>query len=150
MAKPFRLKPLVNLAEERSEEAAQILAKLRLAWQQAESKLEQLKSYLEEYRRRLQEHTQTGFTMNQWRDFQAFIGKLEGAIQAQSEEVERCRQRWEVGQVNWQAREREVKAYKTLEQRHDAAERKLEERQDQRVQDEFAGQLHRRRDAESE
>ena len=148
MAKPFRLKPLVALAQERSEEAALALARLRLAWQLAESKRDQLGTYLDEYRQRLLQATQAGFSIAQWRDYQAFIAKLESAIKAQAEEVERCRQRWEIGHQEWQAREREVKAYMTLQTRHEETERKLEERQDQRVQDEFAGQQHRRRNTE--
>lgn len=148
MAKPFHLKPLVTLAQERSEDAALMLAKLRQAWQHAEGKRDQLINYLEEYRQRLQQATQAGFSIAQWRDYQAFIAKLESAIRAQSDEVERCRGRWEIGQLEWQAREREVKAYLTLQTRHEAVERKLEERQDQRVQDEFAGQQHRRRGTE--
>ena len=145
MAKQFHLQPLVELTEERSQAAARALAKLKQAWQLAETKLEQLKGYLEEYRQRLQRQTEVGFSISQWRDYQAFIAKLELAIKAQADEVERCRARWEAGQVEWLAREREVKAYHTLRQRHDLAERRSEERQDQRLQDEFARNLDRRR-----
>jgi flagellar biosynthesis chaperone FliJ len=53
--------------------------------------------------------------------------------------------RWQQGQAEWLAREREVKAYQTLRQRHNEAERKSEEKLDQRQQDEFAGNLHRRK-----
>lgn len=148
MAKPFRLKALVGLAEDRSEEAARALARLKQVWQLAETKLEQLKGYLEEYRQRLQQQTQSGFSIAQWRDYQAFIAKLENAIKLQTEEVERCRLRWELGQREWQEREREVKAYQTLQTRHEEAERKQEERQDQRLQDEFASQAHRRNQSE--
>jgi flagellar FliJ protein len=150
VAKPFHLQPLVDLAEDRSQSAAQALARLRKAWQEAESKLTQLQGYLAEYQQRLHQQTQAGFSIVQWRDYQAFILKLELAIKSQTEEVERCRLRWEYGQVEWQAREREVKAYKTLRQRHNMAERKVEERQDQKLQDEFARNLHRRKQDNAE
>jgi flagellar FliJ protein len=145
MAKPFHLQPLINLAEDRSQAAAQALARLKQAWQDAESKLHQLQGFLDEYNQRLHQQAQTGFSISQLRDFQAFIFKLELAIRSQAEEVERCRVRWQQGQEEWQAREREVKAYQTLRQRHDEAERKSEERLDQRLQDEFARNLHRRK-----
>jgi flagellar protein FliJ len=145
VAKPFHLQPLINLAQDRSQAAAQALARLKNAWQEAENKLQQLQGYLAEYNNRLQQQAQTGFSISQLRDFQAFILKLELAIRAQVEEVERCHARWQQGQVEWQAREREVKAYQTLRVRHDEAERKTEERQDQRLQDEFARNLHRRK-----
>lgn len=145
MVKQFHLQPLVDLTEERSQAAAQALAKLKQAWQLAEAKQLQLQGYLDEYRLRLQRQAEAGFSITQWRDYQAFIIKLEFAIKTQLEEVERCKQRWEAGQVEWLAREREVKAYQTLRQRHDQSERKIEERQDQRLQDEFARNLDRRR-----
>jgi flagellar FliJ protein len=145
MAKPFHLQPLINLAEDKSQAAAQALARLKQAWQEAENKLQQLQGFLAEYNQRLQQQAQTGFSISQLRDFQAFILKLELAIRAQVEEVERCRIRWQQGQEEWQAREREVKAYQTLRRRHDDAERKSEERLDQRLQDEFARNLHRRK-----
>lgn len=143
--KPFHLQPLVDLAEERSQAAAQALAKFKLAWQEAENRLQQLQGYLQEYQVRLQQQAESGFSISQWRDYQAFMGKLELAIKAQAEEVARCRARWELGQAEWQARERESKAYQTLRQRHDQAERKTEERLDQRQQDEFARNLHGRK-----
>ena len=143
--KRFHLQPLIDLATDKSQAAAQELARFKQIWQDAENKLAQLKIFLDEYNQRLQQQSQVGFSISQLRDFQAFILKLELAIRAQAEEVERRRQRWLIAQEEWQAREREVKAYETLRQRHDDAERRTEERLDQRLQDEFARNLHRRR-----
>jgi flagellar FliJ protein len=143
--KRFHLQPLIDLATDKSQAAAQELARFKQVWQDAENKLAQLKIFLDEYNQTLQQQSQIGFSISQLRDFQAFILKLELAIRAQSEEVERCRQRWVIAQEEWQAREREVKAYETLRRRHDDAERRTEERLDQRLQDEFARNLHRRR-----
>jgi flagellar FliJ protein len=143
--KRFHLQPLIDLATDKSQAAAQELARLEQVWQDAENKLAQLKMFLDEYNQKLQQQSQVGFSISQLRDFQAFILKLELAIRAQAEEVERCRQRWLAAQEEWQAREREVKAYETLRRRHDEAERRTEERLDQRLQDEFARNLHRRR-----
>jgi flagellar FliJ protein len=143
--KRFHLQPLIDLATDKSQAAAQELARFKQVWQDAENKLTQLKMFLDEYNQKLQQQSQIGFSISQLRDFQAFILKLELAIRAQAEEVERCRQRWVIAQEEWQAREREVKAYETLRRRHDDAERRTEERLDQRLQDEFARNLHRRR-----
>jgi flagellar FliJ protein len=150
MAKPFHLQPLIDLAEDRKQTAAQKLAKLQHAWQSAEAKLQQLQGFLAEYHQRLQQQSQMGCTITQLRDFQAFIMKLEMAIRVQAEEVERCRLRWQSGQQEWQERERELKAYLALRQRHDDAQRRADERQDQRLQDEFARILHRRNSETSE
>ena len=150
MAKPFHLQPLVELSEERSQAAARMLARLKQAWQEAENKQLQLQGYLEDYRQRLQQQSQSGLTALQWRDYQAFMTKLESAIKVQAQEIERCRLAWEAGQVEWLACERDVKAYQTLRQRHDAAERKLDARQDQQQQDEFARNLHARKNTSHE
>ena len=145
MGKPFHLQPLVDLARDRSQAAAQALGKLKHAWQDAENKRIQLQAYLHEYQARLHQQTQSGLSALQWRDYQAFMHKLELAIQAQAHEIERCRQAWENGQAEWQACERDVNAYQTLRKRHDEAERKLDVKQDQRLQDEFARNLHHRK-----
>ncbi len=145
MSSPFRLQPLVELAQDRSQAAAQTLGKLKLAWQEAENRLAQLQAYLDEYQAELQTQVQSGLSITQWRDYQAFIQKLEYAIQVQRQEVERLRLGWEAGQAEWLARERDVKAYQTLRQRHDTAERRRDEQQDQRLQDEFARNLQQRR-----
>lgn len=147
MAKGFHLQPLFDLAQQRSEDAAQILQRLKQAWQEAELKRSQLETYLDEYRMRLQKNTQGGLTIGQWRDYQIFIVKLETAIKTQSEEIERCRLRWEQSQVEWQAREREAKAYDTLRVRHQVKELAKEMRQDQRQQDEFSRNQHHRKNS---
>ena len=141
----FPLQQLLDLAQQRSEDAALVMLRLKQAWLEAQSKLEQLETYLVEYRLRLQESTLEGLSIIRWRDYQAFIGKLEVAIKAQHEEVERCRLRWEQGQSGWQACEREVKAYSTLRERHHKAEQIKEVRLDQRQQDEFARNQHHRK-----
>lgn len=150
MAKPFHLQPLVDLAQDRSQEAAQALGKLKHVWQEAQHKQTQLQTYLEEYRSRLHLQSQTGLSALQWRDYQVFMHKLELVIQMQGHEIERCRLSWEMGQVAWQACEREVKAYETLRKRHDEAESKLDAKQDQRLQDEFARNQHHRKNTSAE
>ena len=145
MARPFPLQSLVDLAQERSDAAAQALARLKGVWQDAENKQSQLRGYLKEYQDRLHRQSQSGLTALQWRDYQAFMYKLEMAINVQAQEVERCARAWESGQAEWQAYERELKAYQTLQQRHEVTERKRDARQDQRLQDEFARSLHQRK-----
>lgn len=144
----FRLKPLLEYARDRSDSAAQELQRLRQQWTQAEDKLKQLQAYLADYQDRLNSTAAGGMTAAAMRDFQRFIAKLEHAITAQGEEVVRCRQRWEAGQRVWMEREREVKAYDALRERHAREEVRKENKQDQRIQDEFAQNQHHRRDKE--
>lgn len=147
MAK-FRLHPLIEFAEERSKNAAQELQRQRGLWVQAEEKLHQLESYLAEYRDRLANRVEDGMHVTAMLDFQRFIVKLELAIKAQAEEIVLCQQRWETAQQDWQERERELKAYHALRERHQREEQHKENRQEQRVQDEFAQNSARRRSDE--
>jgi len=147
MAK-FRLQPLLEYARDRSESAAQELQRLRHQWSMAEEKLQQLRAYLADYHQKLNDNAAGGMTAAALRDFQRFIVKLELAIQVQGEEVFRCRQRWEVGQQEWLEREREVKVYDALRERHEREELRKESKRDQRAQDEFAQNQHRRLNSE--
>lgn len=77
--------------------------------------------------------------VNSLRDFQLFLGKLEVAIRQQAEEVGLCKKRWEDGRHEWQAKQRKLKAFDTLSQRHLSRERKREDKLEQREQDELSG-----------
>jgi flagellar FliJ protein len=134
----FRLQPLVDFAEERSKSAAQALQRMRGQWMQAEEKLRQLEGYLADYRARLSNAASGGMNVGSMLDFQRFIAKLELAIRAQSEEVVRCRDHWEVAEQQWQEREREVKAYHKLRERHELEVQQKENRREQKQQDEIA------------
>ncbi|MCX7628580.1 MAG: flagellar export protein FliJ [Methylophilaceae bacterium] len=135
------MQPLIELAEERSRLVAQELQRLRQQWAEAEHKLQQLKSYLAEYRSRLNDNVCDGVSVNVMRDFQRFIAKLELAIRAQVEEVERYRQRWETTKRLWMEREREIKAYHILRERHIRQLQHAENKREQRVQDESAQRI---------
>ena len=139
MPRRFRLQPLLDLAQNHSDSAARDLNILKVKWLEAEEKFRQLISYREDYQSRLLNATKLGMRMNSLKDFQLFLGKLEIAIRQQAEEVERCKKRWENGRHEWQAKQRKLKAFDTLSQRHFSSERKREDKIEQREQDELSG-----------
>lgn len=139
MARRFPLQPLLDLAHNHSDAAGRKLQLLKVKWQEAEQKLTQLIGYREEYRARLLQNTQQGMQMAAWREFQLFMNKLDQAIALQGDEVEKCQKRWEGGRLEWMERQRQLKAYGTLSQRHAAGEAKREAKSEQQEQDEFAG-----------
>lgn len=141
MARPFPLKTLLQLARDNSEEAGRKLGKLKAKWQEAEEKHQQLFSFREEYRNRLHLNTQQGMQMSAWREFQSFMQKLDKAIEMQGDEVAKCKLRWEAGQREWMEEQRKLKAYDTLEQRHQSKENQREAKVEQKETDEFAGKL---------
>ena len=144
----FRLQMLVEYAEERSQAAAQELQRLRLKWAREEQKKHQLEGYLGDYQQKLTGVATGGMSISAMLDFRRFITKLETAIKTQAEEIVRCRQQWEMAQKLWQEREREVKAYHALRKRHEQAEQVKENRQEQKLLDEFAQNSHQRHQSE--
>lgn len=144
MPRRFPLQPLLDLAQNHTDAAAHDLNILKVRWQEAEEKMRQLTSYREDYRARLLQTTKLGMQVNALRDFQLFLGKIEVAIRQQAEEVERCKKRWEDGRHEWQAKQRKLKAFDTLSQRHLSSERKREDKLEQREQDELSGNKFKR------
>lgn len=139
MPRRFPLQSLLDLAQHHTDAAARDLHTLKVKWQEAEEKFRQLAAYREDYRAKLLQTTKLGMQVSSLRDFQLFLGKIEVAIRQQAEEVERCKKRWEYGLHEWQAKQRKLKAFDTLSQRHLSSERKREDKLEQREQDELSG-----------
>lgn len=139
MPRRFPLQPLLDLAQDHTDEAARNLHKLKAIWQEAEEKLRQLVGYREDYRTRLLQATKLGMQANSLKDYHLFLGKLEVAIRHQMDEVAACERRWEEGRHEWQAKQRKLKAFDTLSQRHLLGERKREDKREQHEQDELSG-----------
>lgn len=147
MPRRFPLQPLLDLAQNHTDAAARDLQTLKVKWQEAEEKFRQLTAYREDYRAKLLQTTKLGMQVSSLRDFQLFLGKIEVAIRQQAEEVERCKKRWEDGCHEWQAKQRKLKAFDTLSQRHLSSERKREDKLEQREQDELSGNKFKREES---
>lgn len=137
MAKTFNLQPLLDLMQTRADEKTRQLGQLIAAEQNAKSRLELLEQYREEYAQKMREAISQGLTPMALRNYQDFIGRIDEAIQAQSQVVARSEQNTAAGQAEWREQNKKLKAIDTLSQRHDARERYRENRQDQKLMDEF-------------
>ena len=138
MAQPFQLQTVLELAAQRLDAATIELQGLRTRWEEAQSKLDQLRAFRDEYRARLAIDLKQGLEADRLRDFHAFLAKLERAIETQSGVVERCRHSWQEAYQRWlQLRSRE-QAMRVLRQRHMATEAEQERRVEQKQQDERA------------
>ena len=147
MAKPFQFEFLLHLAVDKREEAAQGIGLAANRLHQARDRQTQVEAYREEYRTRLTRTGMQGMRVYQWNDFQMFLGRLDTAVEQQMAEVVRCEQALEMAKAAWLEREREVKAYETLRERHLEREVKRENRIDQKLSDEWASNLQHKRPA---
>lgn len=142
MAQPFSLQPLLELMQTRTDEATRQLGQLIAAEQNQRSRLQMLEQYRDEYAQRLRDAIAQGVTRQILNNYQEFLGRIDEAIQQQRQAVRHSEQSTRQGQAHWQAQNKQLKAIDTLSQRHDARERYRENRQDQKLQDEFSARKY--------
>lgn len=138
MTQPFSLQPLLELMQNRTDEATRQLGQLIAAEQNQRSRLQMLEQYREEYAQRLREATLQGVTRMILRNYQDFLARIDEAVDQQKAAVENSERSTQAGKEHWQAQNKQLKAIDTLSQRHDARERYRENKQDQKLQDEFS------------
>lgn len=138
MAQPFSLQPLLELMQTRTDEATRKLGQLIAAEQNAKSRLQMLEQYREEYAQRLRDATAQGITRLALRNYQEFLARIDDAIAQQRAAVHSSEKSTAAGQEHWKAQNKRLKAIDTLSVRHDARERYRENRQEQKLQDEFS------------
>lgn len=138
MPASFHLQPLLDLASTRTDEAARKLGELVAAERDLEQKLKLLEDYRHEYHERFVQAARDGLSPEAWRNYSAFIGKLDDAIGVQRKAVEQSRERTSEGQQAWLTQRTRLKAFDTLSQRHQHALTRNEARQEQKRSDEHA------------
>ncbi|KON80246.1 flagellar export protein FliJ [Azoarcus sp. PA01] len=145
MSRPFPLQPLLDLTQNRMDDAARRLGELVATEQEGSRKLELLQNYRAEYEARFQETARNGITPDAWRNYSAFIGRIDEAIALQAANVANARRHTAAGQHAWMAQRNKVKAFGTLQERHETDEARKAARQDQRQSDEHAAKRFRAR-----
>lgn len=138
MAKPFALQPILELMQTRADEATQRLAKLIAAEQDAKNKLKMLQDYRQEYADRFNLAAQNGLSPLEWQNYQAFLGRIDEAVDAQKKNVLTQERNTEAGQAHWRTQRQKLKAFDTLAVRHEQQETSKELKREQKLVDEFA------------
>lgn len=145
MSKPFKLQPILELAEREAEKSAMRLGALTAQQQQLDLKLQLLlryrEEYLERFRATLRENPRNAASGN----FHEFMDKLDTAINQQQATVEQARQQVAAGKHEHLDRRRRVKAFGTLAERHKAVEQRDAQRSEQRALDEMTSNLGSRK-----
>ena len=148
MTERFPLQTLLDLANSRMDDAARKLGELIASEHAVEEKLALLVDYRKEYQARFVEAARNGIGPDAWRNFSAFLGKLDDAIAQQQLIVSDSRQRTVQGQQEWVDQRNKVKAFDTLSHRHQSLQARKEAKQEQRLTDEHAAKQFRDRDLE--
>ena len=138
MAKPFSLQTVLELMQTRADEATRRLARLIAAEQDARSKLQMLQQYRDDYAARFRDAARNGLAPHEWRNYQAFLDRLDEAIEMQGKVVTQQEKNTFAGQLHWKQQQKKLKAMDTLSERHFARENALALRSEQKMQDEHA------------
>ena len=138
MASKAQLETLIDLARRETDDAAKRLGASLKAVDEARQKHDMLVGYRDEYVHRFQEAQAAGITPMAYRNFQAFMEKLDVAVKGQHDMITRAEARSQQDKLAWQTAERKRVSYSTLNERADAAALKLENKRDQKQMDEHA------------
>jgi flagellar FliJ protein len=138
MASPSQLATLIDLARRDTDAAAKRLGNALKMVEDSEQKLDMLVGYRNDYAQRFETSLGAGMTPMAYRNFQAFLDKLDNAVKGQVDAVQKARQRSEHEKTLWQACERKRMSYTTLDNRAQQEALRLEAKRDQKAMDEHA------------
>ncbi len=138
MASPSQLATLIDLAQRETDDCAKRLGAALKALDDCRQKLDMLTGYRDDYAQRFETTMSSGITPMAYRNFQAFMLKLDSAILGQQQVVEHAQARSENEKLRWQDAERKRMSYTTLNNRAQEQALKLENKRDQKAMDEHA------------
>jgi len=139
MAKAFSLQPLLHLAQQHHDTATRKLGQLNRNQQAAQGKLEMLQQYRRDYQDKLQHAEKSGLQLQDLRNFQDFIYRLDDAIVQQSAVVVQAQESVAQGRNELLETQRRMKSFDTLANRHHEVEKKRTAKIEQQMQDEHSG-----------
>jgi flagellar FliJ protein len=144
MPKPEPLETLIDLAQVNADEAARKLQLLKIERHNADEQLATLHVYRQDYAERLQKATQNGMSASNYHNFRQFIATLDDAISQQNRVVAQIDLRIENGKKRWYTEKRRLSSFETLQSMQKHQQTLLDNRKEQRNNDEISANLLRR------
>ena len=145
MLKSKRLQPVVKIAQNREDDAAQVLNEYRKVIDQQEAELIELRQYHTEYTQRLSDSGRNGLHIAQLNDYRSFIARLAVAVKQQEDQLAVCEvelkekyDAWLLTRVHHQALDKVVDRYQQQEMQES-------NRREQAESDERSQQMGRNR-----
>ena len=135
MAPSKRFKPVQRVAASREQKAARALGLSQREVREQESRLQELKTYHQEYLERFQGASAAGMSVAQMQEYRAFLGKLERAIGEQEQRLQASRQACSGCRETWQASHQRSRTLGKVMERYQAAEQRQQESREQKEQD---------------
>lgn len=149
MSRARKLNPVIDMARKATESELIKLGEQNALLQREQNQLDDLIQYREEYLSRFRQGDPMQMSAKKALDLRGFLAQLDQAIQAQEHQVNQSLQVVNRQQQNWlQARNKE-QALDTLMARYRADEERIEQKREQRENDEHTNAMwlrSRRRD----
>ena len=136
MPNKLPLATLIELAQNKTDEATRRLGRLQTAHTSAAEKLEMLQRYRQEYLDQLQVQMGAGVSAAQLRNFRNFIATLDAAIEQQRAVTAQAGTRLDDGRGDWRSSQRRLNSFDTLAGRARQQETALIHKREQRDSDE--------------
>ena len=146
MTKSAPVQTLLDLSKMKLDEATRVLGNLISGEQAAEERLELLKGYRTEYHVKFMAAAKNGIDRDAWRNYQAFLDRLDSTITQAEEMVKQSHLRTTAGQREWMGKQERMRAFDTLAQRHQMRQQYAEQHTEQKSQDELAAQKREDKD----
>lgn len=137
------LQILIEQATEKAETLVKTMALTQQKLAQGHDKLSMLKTYREECEGGMHSKATQGMTGQQLRNQLAFVGKIAEAVVQQSREIEFLDSTLAHQRTQWQEILAEKRKYEALVEREKLKLAKLENKRDQKMNDEFAARIYR-------
>lgn len=145
MATSAPMDVLRDLAEKKLNDTTVRLGRARQSHENEISRLQQLQTYESEYRRQLQNTiADKGMSVSTLQSWQSFIGALEKVVLQQVNQVNNSQQIVDASLNDWQKDRQRLNAFETLKNRAEAQRLLKENRQEQKMMDEFARRASQR------
>lgn len=145
MKQAQRLQPMARLAASQERDAARLMAEMTRQTEAQQSQLEMLIRYRNEYFQNYTEAGQAGITAVQLRDYQAFLNRLDAAINQQQQQLAESRRGCEQSRTFWQGRRSQQKMIDKVLEKRLAQSRKQADSRAQKENDDRAGAAFQQR-----
>jgi flagellar FliJ protein len=132
-----RMESVRKIEENREQDAARAWGAAQRKVAEEEARLQELLRYQIEYQQGFQDRARTGISASQLQDYQAFICKLNTAIEQQGRLVRSCQTESQQKKQAWQARYTRKQAIGKVVARYQEQDRRLGESREQKESDEF-------------
>ena len=137
------LQILIEQASEKAEQSARNMTNTQQKLVEAHDKLNMLQSYREECESGMHNKASGGMTGQQLRNQLAFVDKIAQAVAQQTREIEFLNNTLAHQRTQWQEALAEQRKYEALVAREKLKQAKLENKRDQKMNDEFAARIYR-------